>query len=75
MANKYLCVWGEGFPSTYDDAVHLEDDAFFTEDLGYDKEDLEEINNLNIGEVWTSYQGGHWILRVPDDFNPSKIHI
>lgn len=68
---KYFGVWGgwQGCPSCYDDQTKFITDSFFTEDKGYDKEDIDGINKMEkVSDVWYSDQGNHFIVRLPNDF-------
>lgn len=63
-AALYLCYWGEGYGDK--PKVELHGMSSFTEEKGYDEEDLEKVKRLNIGEAvnLTRLSDIHYVLRV-----------
>lgn len=67
MQNKYLCYWNtEDFKKG---GIEVKDISFFTENNGYEKEDIKAITNLSIGEVWEypEYKKSHIVIRVTNN--------
>lgn len=61
---QFICSWDT---LTYvGNSVQLHGTQFFTEDNGYSKEDIERINNLNIGEFYypIDIDKSHVVVRV-----------
>ena len=62
---EYMCFWSkEAF--TKGDQVELCSKSNFTEDMGYDQDDIDAIFSLKIGETWNSpdYHNHHLVTRV-----------
>ncbi len=61
MKKPYVAVWGEGYDKP---GVKLVDDEFFSEDNGYDPDDIEQIKHLHVGETWESSEPAlHFVVR------------
>lgn len=65
---KYLCVWHEGFPNTYNETIQIVTETFFNADNGYSVDDRNEIYSLQIDKSCIHGDGGHVILRLPNNF-------
>lgn len=64
---RFMCFWSrEAFSIEGKDEVALNDQSFFTEDLGYTAQDRSDIGRLAIGDSWMSRDYGdfHIVTRV-----------
>jgi hypothetical protein len=64
LVKKFVCYWGEGYGG--EDHAVTHDTNFFCEDVGYEADDIEEINALEVGQSWRSGypNGDHFVTRV-----------
>jgi hypothetical protein len=61
---KFVCYWGEGYDNQSPEVNTLD---FFTEDVGYSHDDIQDIAALEVGKVWMTLvypEGEHFVLRV-----------
>jgi hypothetical protein len=69
MPRQFECFWGAGYRGNGDKSIlAYHDESFFTEDRGYEPEDIENIKNLWNGESYDlpSVFGEHWVRRMKD---------
>jgi len=64
---QFECFWGDGYRG--DDGKSIlayHDIDFFNELVGYDQENIDEINNLEIGDRadFSYITGEHWVRRI-----------
>lgn len=63
---EYECFWGEGYRHDNRSTLAWHGEEFFSEDRGYQADDIEDIKNLDINESinLSCVTGEHWIRRV-----------
>lgn len=66
MKKIYECFWGEGYYQNNRSNLEWHEEEFFTEEKGYDPEDIESIKGLSVGQSinLSCITGEHWIRRV-----------
>jgi len=67
MNKQFECFWGDGYRG--DDGKSIlayHDIDFFNELVGYDQENIDEINDLEIGDRadFSYITGEHWVRRI-----------
>jgi len=67
MNRQFECFWGDGYRG--DDGKSIlayHDIDFFNELVGYDQENIDEINDLEIGDRadFSYITGEHWVRRI-----------
>lgn len=68
-SKQFLCIWGNWEAASlcsYDDRIELVPEHFFSDQLGYDQDDVDRIMLLNVGAQLDF--GNHIVLRLPDNF-------
>jgi hypothetical protein len=60
---KFMCFWNEQFFTMEKDTTSIEEFDFFDEEIGYDNEDITEVDKLEIGKSVT-LSIGHIVTRV-----------
>lgn len=60
----FLCIWNEQYYYSENNVEYKTID-FFNVEKGYDKEEIEIINKMDIGETCTLYND-HIIVRLKD---------
>ena len=64
---QFECFWGDGYRNKDNKSLLAYHDIdFFNELVGYEQENIDEINNLEIGERadFTYMTGEHWVRRI-----------
>jgi len=64
---EYECFWGDGYRGADGRAILAYNDVdFFTEDRGYEAHDIEDIQQLKVGEAinLSCVTGEHWVQRI-----------
>lgn len=67
MKKIFHCIWthkDSQAVNSYDEDEREEPAAFFSEDNGYTKEDIEEINKLSVGKTYNCEYGNHSVRRI-----------
>ncbi|MFD0795495.1 hypothetical protein ACFQZX_17870 [Mucilaginibacter litoreus] len=68
MEKVFLCKWGswdEYALNSYDpDKTQEVGIDFFSQDNGYEEEDLDAVHNLKVGEIYNEVYGNHTIERL-----------
>jgi hypothetical protein len=67
MNKLFLCKWGEWDElalNSYKPKMQEVTEDFFSEDNGYDGEDISAVAGLNIGESYEEPYGNHIISRL-----------
>jgi hypothetical protein len=68
MEKIFLCKWGSwdeyAMNSYSPDKTQEVDMDFFSDENGYEEEDLEAISNLEVGQVYNEVYGNHTIERL-----------
>lgn len=66
MKKQFLSLHGdwESSPESYDLQVKQVELEEFSEDNGYDKDESNAIDQLDINGVWDSPNGNHKVIRV-----------
>jgi hypothetical protein len=64
MRKKFVCYWGQGY-SQLGEAV-VKSVEFFDGNVGYTDEDIELLNNLEVGKVinFCCVTSEHFVMRV-----------
>ena len=65
MMKKFVAYWSQDNWNNDIAEIHTLD--FFNENLGYELDDIQKINNLEIGQSWHTSgfaSDDHYILRV-----------
>lgn len=62
----FECFWSGGYRRNNRSILEWHAEDFFTEDKGYDAQDIEEIKSLKEGESinLSCVTGEHWIMRI-----------
>ena len=63
---QFIAVWGEwdeSAPNQYDFESQMTDFEFYTES-NYEDEDIAQISELEIDQVWNCPLGNHKVIRV-----------
>jgi hypothetical protein len=74
---RFIAVWGnwEGgaldYTNSQNPRLSISDcdirfQQSFNEDLGYEEDELEKINSLEVDELWHSKYGNHYVIRIQD---------
>jgi hypothetical protein len=68
MEKSFLCKWGswdEYAMNSYNpDKTQEVGQDFFSDENGYEEEDLEAISKLQVGEIYNEVYGNHTIQRL-----------
>lgn len=59
---KYIATWNA--PIYEPKQLSLQDTSFFSENNGYNEEDIKAINKLWIGDTWISEDGCHTVEKI-----------
>ena len=64
---QFLCIWDKVVFHT-ENITEIKGIEFFTLENGYSKEEIENINNMEVGDIYNlpSYYNQHIITRVKD---------
>lgn len=64
---QFLCIWDKVVFRT-ENLAEIKGIEFFTNNHGYSKEEIETINNMEVGDIYNlpSYYNQHIITRVKD---------
>lgn len=60
--SKFLLKWDSAFYDDTPDAIKNLD--FFTEDWGYDEDDINQVRSLEIGQTTILDGGAHTVTRL-----------
>lgn len=63
FTDKWLCVWSIGYSTQFSLITKEEAPKMFIEGLGYDKEDIDKIMNLEPHETWEEDPNGLRIFK------------
>jgi hypothetical protein len=64
---QYECFWGDGYRDLDNKSIlAYHDENFFSEDRGYEQEDIDYIDAMEIDEVinLNCVTGEHWVRRI-----------
>ena len=64
---QFECFWGDGYRNKDNKSLLAYHDIdFFNELVGYDQENIDEINKLEVGDRadFTYMTGEHWVRRI-----------
>ena len=61
VEKRFAAFWGQDIYETNMEVIHSVD--WFTEELGYEGEDVEKLRNLSVGQ-WETLSLGHTVMRV-----------
>ena len=61
-ARKFVCAWSDG----YNENADIVSFQFFTEDVGYERNDIERINKMKPFQIinLTDMSGFHIVVRI-----------
>ena len=64
---QFLCIWDKEVFHT-ENLAEIKGIEFFTNNHGYSIEEIENINNMEIGDIYNlpSYYNQHLIIRIKD---------
>ena len=64
---QFLCIWDKEIFHT-ENITEIKGIEFFTLENGYSKEEIENINNMEVGDIYNipTYPNQHIITRIKD---------